>query len=483
MGPQRRQALLDAARQAGVGEVVLVPEPLAAAAHFTAVLGHHVAPGRALVVYDFGGGTFDISVVRRRDDGGWDVLATEGLRDVGGVDLDSAIIDHVGATVAATDPVGWQRLLNPTTPEERRGHRMLLDDARSAKEQLSRTAAAVIHVPRLDVDARVTREEFEAITRPWLERTVALTASTLFRTGLRQDQIAGVLLVGGSSRIPMVGTLLHQRLGIAPTLLDQPELVVVQGSLRAVPTPAGQPTPAASIPQPAPPPPPRPSSGPPAAGPEAVSPVASTWNPAPLPAPNPAYPLWPQSGPQVAPVARAKRSPVRPVLATMAGLVAVVACVLAVALVLDLGPFGPGKDRGGTSPASGTTPTTGANPPVAPVDNTLPSLPAGATPSLPASPSPGPAGTVVRYEVTASGRGNTGSVQYTDVDGDIIYKRGIPFPWRLEFTVVGRDPNPVIIAQRLSGGDGGPVMCRITVDGKVIAEVTQRGRYASPQCS
>src|SRR5439155_23742563 len=90
-----------------------------------------------------------------------------------------------------------------------------------------------VRVPLFDTDALVTREEFEAGARPWLDRTVELTASTVARTGLRQEQVAGVFLVGGSSRIPLVGTLLHQRLGIAPTLIEAPELVVSLGSIAA----------------------------------------------------------------------------------------------------------------------------------------------------------------------------------------------------------------------------------------------------------
>jgi hypothetical protein len=137
---------------------------------------------------------------------------------VGGLDLDAAILDHLGVRLAPDDPRRWQ----------------LYQEVRAAKEQLSRSSTAVVRVPGSETDALVMREEFETLARPWLERTVALTAATLFRTGLCRDQVAAVLLVGGSSRIPLVATLLHQQLGIAPTVLDQPELVVAEGSLRTV---------------------------------------------------------------------------------------------------------------------------------------------------------------------------------------------------------------------------------------------------------
>jgi hypothetical protein len=88
----------------------------------------------------------------------------------------------------------------------------------------------------------------------------------------------------------------------------------------------------------------------------------------------------------------------------------------------------------------------------------------------------------VIYEVTSSG-GGTGSVQYTDQDGDIVRRSGIPLPWRLQFTTTKPRPVLVLITQRHSGGDGGPVTCRITANGKVLSETTATGRYAAPECS
>src|SRR5215470_11260092 len=111
---------------------------------------------------------------------------------------------------------------------------MLWADVRAAKEQLSRSSSAAIHVPLFDVDTHLTREEFERVARPYLERTVDLTMAALQRAGVRPHEVAGVFPVGGSSRIPLAGTLLHQRVGVAPTLIEDPELVVALGSVRAV---------------------------------------------------------------------------------------------------------------------------------------------------------------------------------------------------------------------------------------------------------
>src|SRR5262249_58757391 len=93
--------------------------PVAAAVYFTTVLGREVPVGSGVVVYDFGGGTFDTSVVRRRPGGGWEVAASEGLDNVGGLDLDAALVDRIGAILSPADPGRWRRLANPAAPAHR----------------------------------------------------------------------------------------------------------------------------------------------------------------------------------------------------------------------------------------------------------------------------------------------------------------------------------------------------------------------------
>ncbi|WP_460494868.1 Hsp70 family protein [Dactylosporangium cerinum] len=218
-------------RPAGFGNVELVPEPVAAAQYFTSVLGHQVPEGTAVVVYDLGGGTFDISVVRRLADGGWKVAASAGLDDVGGVDMDAVIVDRV---LRALDEPAQQRLAHPQSLADLRHRLQLWDDARSVKEQLSRGAVAGMPLPLADRDVHVTREEFEELTRPLLERTITLTTATLFTSGVNADHLAGVFLVGGATRVPQVATLLHRALGVPPVVIEQPELVVGRGSVVSV---------------------------------------------------------------------------------------------------------------------------------------------------------------------------------------------------------------------------------------------------------
>jgi cell division ATPase FtsA len=84
-----------------------------------------------------------------------------------------------------------------------------------------------------EADLHVTRAEFEEIARPHLDRSVTLTLATLRAARLPREEVAGVFLVGGSSRVPLAATLLHRALGIEPAVTDLPELVVAQGSLHA----------------------------------------------------------------------------------------------------------------------------------------------------------------------------------------------------------------------------------------------------------
>src|SRR2546429_1514106 len=214
-GPHRREVLLDAARAAALGTPHLVPEPLAAAFYFSEVLGHRVPVGGALVVYDFGAGTFDAAVVRRTP-AGWDVLAVDGLTDCGGLDLDSAMVDSFRTRMGPEHAPAWARLTNPQNVADRRYRRMLWDDVRAAKEKLSRSSTAGLPVPLLDIDLHITRESFEELARPWLERTMTTTAAALARAGVGPHDLVGVLLAGGSSRDPPGGPPPPPPFGVAP---------------------------------------------------------------------------------------------------------------------------------------------------------------------------------------------------------------------------------------------------------------------------
>ncbi|WP_207129305.1 Hsp70 family protein, partial [Actinocatenispora comari] len=228
---RRRDALVQAAHRAGLPRPRLVAEPVAAASYFTEVLGHRIPAGSAVVVYDFGAGTFDASAVLRGAHG-FDTAVVDGL-ELGGLDIDAAIVDWLGTRYGPADPTGWQRLTAPAATADRRAREQLWTDVRACKEQLSRSSSAQLAVPVLEVDAHLTRDELERLALPLVEQTVTATADVVRAAQLAPKQIAGVFLVGGGSRLPLAASTLHRRLGIASTAIEQPELVVAEGSLRS----------------------------------------------------------------------------------------------------------------------------------------------------------------------------------------------------------------------------------------------------------
>ncbi|MGV9299431.1 Hsp70 family protein [Amycolatopsis sp. NPDC003676] len=242
-GAQRQQTLRAAAGKAGFVQVRLVPEPVAAAAHY-ATLRETGAPNGPIAVYDLGAGTFDCAVVGA----GAAVLAEDGLPDLGSLDIDQALLVHIGRSVSHADPAQWQRLLRPQTTSDRRMRRVLLQDVRDAKESLSRHAHTEVPMPDPFGDVLVTRAELEALVRPNLLRSAEMLAATIARAGLSPDRLGGVYLVGGPSRMPLLASLVGSTLGVVPTTEDQPETAVAFG-LHHVPVDE---RPAAPMPAPAP---------------------------------------------------------------------------------------------------------------------------------------------------------------------------------------------------------------------------------------
>ena len=232
-GSARQNVLLAAARAAGLGpSIQLIPEPVAAATHFASLPGKSLGQGGCLAVYDLGGGTFDCAVVGMGPSG-YTVLAEGGLADVGGVDFDQAVVDHLGRTISSAAPARWQAIARPRTAADRRAARTLREDVRAAKETLSRYAQTDLPLPEPFEDTLLTRKEFDGLIRPVIARTVDVLADTIGRAGLSPDRLAGVYLVGGSSRIPLIATMITERLGIVPVTLDQPETSVAMGAALA----------------------------------------------------------------------------------------------------------------------------------------------------------------------------------------------------------------------------------------------------------
>ncbi|MCD0442066.1 MFS transporter [Glycomyces sp. A-F 0318] len=247
-GPRRTAALERAAAAAGLDVVRLVAEPVAAAHRFARIEADTAAG--PIGVFDLGGGTFDIAVLRRDRTGRLAVAAQGGRADLGGVDLDQAIIDHLGELTTRHHPELWRRISGPLTAADRRAHRLFRDDVREAKEMLSQSSMAPIALPGLDTALHLTRDEVDRLAAPLVEAAVAVTVRVLGEAGCAPSDLAGLFLVGGASRMPLVGRALHRRLGTAPTVLEQPELAVAQGALDAAAQPAASPEPEPPAPPP-----------------------------------------------------------------------------------------------------------------------------------------------------------------------------------------------------------------------------------------
>ncbi|MEU5873237.1 Hsp70 family protein [Glycomyces sp. NPDC047369] len=266
-GPNRRHIVTDAALAAGMPAPLLLPEPVAAARYFAEVLGHRIEPGRALVVYDLGAGTFDASAVALGPNG-FEVLAVDGSDRVGGHYLDQALVEYLGGRFAGTEErsSAWRALLDPDAGGEvLRARFRLYDEVREAKERLSRRSTTEVLVPGFAAEELLTRAELDLLARPLLAQTVAITKAVIREARLSPEQVAGVFMVGGASRMPLAATMIHQELGIAPTMIEQPELVVSEGAVAIADQPL---TPAAALPPPVLPP--TPAAVPPPTGPVTV---------------------------------------------------------------------------------------------------------------------------------------------------------------------------------------------------------------------
>ncbi len=198
----RLAALREAAAVAGMREVVLLAEPVAAACWYTATSGRVPAGGR-VAVYDLGGGTFDAAVVESAGDGSFVTVGRPlGVDPLGGVDFDHALLGLVGQTIERRDPQLWGSLQRPVDTRWRRRRRALLEQVSLLKEDLSTVSQSTLLVPETDLEVTVTREQFAALIRPEVERSAQVLLDTIAAAQMRPEELAAVYLVGGSSRIP-----------------------------------------------------------------------------------------------------------------------------------------------------------------------------------------------------------------------------------------------------------------------------------------
>ncbi|UWP86327.1 Hsp70 family protein [Dactylosporangium fulvum] len=229
-----RQTMLErAAAQVGLHRARLVPEPVAAALFAEEAGLLPVPEGGAVLVCDAGAGAFDAAVVRRTGPS-FTITAARSVPDAGGLALDTAIAGHLAAAAANRPVARWM-------PD-----RALLDAARAAREELSTAAVARIPVPWDPSGTTLSRQDFERIARPLLDRATAVVAAVTAEAG---HPVTGVVMTGGVSRTPLVAQLVEALLGLPPVRLEGP--VVAEGALLADPSLPRRPAAAAAEPAPA----------------------------------------------------------------------------------------------------------------------------------------------------------------------------------------------------------------------------------------
>lgn len=210
----QRQATKDAARLANLSVLRLLNEPTAAALAYGLDNG---AEG-VYLVYDLGGGTFDVSLLKLSR-GVFEVLGTGGNAALGGDDFDHAVVDWAVSQLGSVE----------LTAED---HRQLLDRAKAAKEALTDAPETVL---KLELSSgthafTLTRVIFDQLTKSLVDETLEAVANVLRDAKLEKDQIKGVVLVGGSTRMPCVRREVEAYFGFAPLTGIDPDCVVAVGA-------------------------------------------------------------------------------------------------------------------------------------------------------------------------------------------------------------------------------------------------------------
>ncbi len=221
----QKQATIDAGKIAGLEVKRIIPEPTAAALAY----GFNTNKNEKLAVYDFGGGTFDISILEVGD-GVVEVKSVEGDSHLGGRDIDHEVMkmiidkfkDETGIDVSK-DTLALQRID---------------EAAEKAKHELSSQSVAEIFLPFLAADdngpknfqMNLSRAELEKIARPFVERTIEITKKALENSPFKKEEIHDIILVGGQTRMPMVAEAVKNLFGKDPNRNINPDEVVAMGA-------------------------------------------------------------------------------------------------------------------------------------------------------------------------------------------------------------------------------------------------------------
>ncbi|MDI6792761.1 MAG: Hsp70 family protein [bacterium] len=222
----QRQATKDAGELAGLEVVRIINEPTAAALAY----GADKEEDQHLMVYDLGGGTFDVSIVELSS-GVIEVLASHGNNRLGGDDFDQRLVDHIARW--------FERKHKIDVRQDRQALARLTRAAEQAKIELSDKPYVLIREEfiaksddgkPLHLEIEISREKFKELIQDLLDETLEAIDITLSDAGLENKEIDKVLLVGGSTRIPAVADLIEKKMGISPHAEVDPEECVTLGA-------------------------------------------------------------------------------------------------------------------------------------------------------------------------------------------------------------------------------------------------------------
>ena len=222
----QRQATKDAGKIAGLNVKRIINEPTAASLAYGLDKTDHE---EKILVFDLGGGTFDVSILEIGD-GTFEVLSTSGNNQLGGDDFDEVLVNYIADEFKKTEGVDLR--------QDKMSHQRLKDAAEKAKKELSSTLNTNVNLPFITATAEgpkhlnmdITRAKFEELTAFLVEKTMEPTRKALADSGLSISEIDKVILVGGSTRIPAVQEAIKKFTGKEPHKGINPDECVAIGA-------------------------------------------------------------------------------------------------------------------------------------------------------------------------------------------------------------------------------------------------------------
>ncbi|WP_033827718.1 Hsp70 family protein [Bacillus andreraoultii] len=217
----KRNATKDAGEMIGVNVLKVINEPTAAALAYYDPEKAHIEQN--IVIYDLGGGTFDLTIVRVHNYE-IQVLATDGDSSLGGFDFDNAIFNYAAEK--------FEEETGLDIYDDEQGLQELRENAEKCKKSLTKRSKYTIPVTSQGKSVRIdmTRELFNTLIEPFLKRTQQIMEETIAEAGLAWNEVDKILLVGGSTRTPIISSMIKDYTGIEPSKELNPDEVVALGA-------------------------------------------------------------------------------------------------------------------------------------------------------------------------------------------------------------------------------------------------------------